>query len=279
MADFWDSFYQSVGIGKQAPQQSINPSVQDMYSGIISPNGGAYKPGPEVQFPSQGGGLTSRSVRVGDIKIDPTTGMPVSQSQLAMSGGGQRGVGPTGRGMGSVSPSAALAALLMASDPRQPSGSVIGNKSQERMNSPEYSFAYGEQAQPQAAPSRNMRGGMAFSPAPMRSPANPGNTGLFGQSMSPGMEAILARGPNRQMGPWAGNNITVGGNPPQQSGAALAQALQGQTPVQQLQAQGLSPSQAYAAANAQAQQRAIANSSNPSAKSVRASLAAQYGFE
>lgn len=45
------------------------------------------------------------------------------------------------------------------------------------------------------------------------------------------------------------------------------------------QAQGLSPSQAYAAANTAAQQQAIANSANPERNAQRASLASQWGFD
>lgn len=61
--------------------------------------------------------------------------------------------------------------------------------------------------------------------------------------------------------------------------APASQRPAAQTSVQQLQAQGLSPSQAYDMANQQARERAIANSSNPSANSARASMASRWGFE
>lgn len=51
------------------------------------------------------------------------------------------------------------------------------------------------------------------------------------------------------------------------------------TRVQQLEAQGMSPSQAYNEANRQSKERAIANSSDPVGNSARASLASNWGFD
>lgn len=53
----------------------------------------------------------------------------------------------------------------------------------------------------------------------------------------------------------------------------------GLSAVDALRSQGYSPSDAYAMANQQSRQSAIANSSNPSGNSVRASLASRFGFD
>lgn len=50
----------------------------ELYEGIISPQGGLYKPGPEVVFPSSSQALTSRSVTT--VPIDTSTGMPFKSS-------------------------------------------------------------------------------------------------------------------------------------------------------------------------------------------------------
>lgn len=80
---------------------TFTPSTagSEFYDGIISPNGGLYKPGPPVMLPPSGGGLKSNPVRT--VPINPVTGRPIV-SPLPIIGSGMKGAAGSGIGASGI---------------------------------------------------------------------------------------------------------------------------------------------------------------------------------
>ena len=145
---------------------------------------------------------------------------------------------------------------------------------------PGQSYAGQDRAMPQLPPS----------PLPMPRSMRPADPGLIGipsfQFGTPGLPAGLpaqvpptrALPPMPRPRPMMPPMVTVSGAAPRAMPPMPLPRPMGM-PVQQFQAQGLSPQQAYAAANQAAQERAIANSRDPERNAARASLAARWGFD
>lgn len=165
-----------------------------VYDGIISPNGGLYRPGPEVVYPRGESELTTRQVQT--VAVDPFTGAPIGAGQsgnapqvtAAMSARGGLGVGMRGTN---------TANFTAPSPVHQPDGSLVADKRQDRLGENEYSFAFGPEPEPNAAVAAI--DGVTI-PLPRPRPrtgfvGDPGSTGAFGQRMSPGMAQIIATQP------------------------------------------------------------------------------------
>jgi hypothetical protein len=158
-----------------------------VYDGIISPKGGLYKPGPEVVFPRGESDLVTRKVQT--VAVDPFTGQPIVAGQ----GGNMPNVRAAMSSSGGARFDGRGSANLV--QPNQPSGSIVADKSQERLGDNSYAF-FGEPKSPALGAIDNV----TTVAMPRKRPnieANPGmrlDTGLMGVPMSQGMSERLAGG-------------------------------------------------------------------------------------
>lgn len=209
--------------------------VQDIYRGIISPNGGLYAPGPDVVFPSRPSdvarvtpeGLNVRSVQT--VAVDPFTGELIQSTPRGNSAVRQA----LSRDQSDAFRESFGAGPQIASSATQPSGSFVVGKDNSRLGDNEYSFAFGQQPEPNPAVAA-IDGITTTVPLPRRRPdieGAPGtmvptrvaDTGAFGVPMSPGMSRNLAARGAMSAVPGLGgvmNSAFVQGNP--QVAAALA---------------------------------------------------------
>jgi len=161
-----------------------------VYDGIISPKGGLYKPGPEVVFPRGESDLVTRKVQT--VAVDPFTGQPIVAGQ----GGNMTNVRAAMSSSGGARFDGRGSANLV--QPNQPSGSIVADKSQERLGDNSYAF-FGEPKSP-ALDAIDTVAATSIVPLPRKRPnieANPGtrlDTGLMGVPMSQGMSERLAGG-------------------------------------------------------------------------------------
>lgn len=233
-------------------------------------------------------GLVTRGIQT--VPIDPSTGMPIARASTPITQKQQQAIRDVQAIPSSYfTPSTNTRSV---SAPGVPNGSVLAGKESTRfpVSSGNADLLTGYGPTPTSRALTAINDAVGYS-----GPTRWGNgpfTSLY-RSMEPFVgqsSASLITYPGRT--DWSvanqgmdglGGDVRAGNNAQGQAlrsqQQAIAQALMGQTPVQQLQAQGLSPSQAYTAAIQQEQQRAIANSSNPSANASRASLASQWGFD
>ena len=112
MANPWDEFYRSVGIGGPSipPNYNTPTDIGALYSGIL---------------PAPSSGLTTRSVNTVPIPN------PVSYTLS-----GQAGIGPGGSARGSVS-------YMPPVMPNQPNGSIVANKVQDRLTPNQFGYGTG----------------------------------------------------------------------------------------------------------------------------------------
>jgi hypothetical protein len=217
--------------------------VQDIYRGIISPNGGLYQPGPEVVFPqSQPAdvvrvtpeGLNVRSVQT--VAVDPFTGALIQSTPK----GNTAVRAALGREQSDAFRESKGSGPVVASAPGQPSGSIVVGKDNSRLGNNEYKFAFGPEPQPNEAVAAI--DGITV-PLPRKRPnieANPGTNipirtpdgGMFGVQMSPGMARNLAgrAGVTGLPGIGAVPRVVIAAPPPANPRVAQALAAQQAAP-------------------------------------------------
>ena len=172
-----------------------------VYDGIISPNGGLYKPGPGVVMPDQGGGgLTSRSVKT--VAVDEY-GSPILTAQPGASPfkAAETAIEARGGGSGTAGAQARIIAALTAANAAD--GSIRLGKDQSRMTPNQFGYGENGVSGNEAVRVAEALAANSSVPLPRKRPnieAIPGTRvtvaddgmGIFGIPMSNGMTRNLA---------------------------------------------------------------------------------------
>lgn len=256
--------------------------LNDIYGGIISPQGGLYKPqGSDVysgiippSVPSSG--LKTNTVNT--VPINPITGNPYGAgsppNEVKVPGGTNTGLGYQS---GQSFPDSYR---LLPTGPLSIAGETPATKAIQTATLPDMrGLPYGLGSRDTQA---KQTAGQMFLAAMLG--------GATSQPYAGG--GMLAQGAGD---PWGGmatpgaSGRKRGGTQPQRGPVAIPQPMRESTDGYVYQngkavgkadwAKDLTPSQQYDTANRRAKEKAIAKSSNPSKNAARASLAAQWGFD